>query len=135
MFFNLIENALKYGETARPEISVGASIDGDEVLVTVADNGPGIPLADQPHVFERFYRVHKDRSRAVGGTGLGLSIVKHVVQAHGGQVSVHSQPGRGAAFRVRIPISQKGKRPSLARVVFRQTTFAFSYDFRSSTTS
>lgn len=108
VFFNLIENALKYGENARPEISIDASLDGGEVFVTVADNGPGIPSADQPHVFERFYRVHKDRSRAVGGTGLGLSIVKHVVQAHGGQVSVHSQPGRGAAFRVRIPLSQKG---------------------------
>ena len=108
VFFNLIENALKYGEALQPEISIGATLTGDEALVTVADNGPGIPSADQPHVFERFYRVHKDRSRAVGGTGLGLSIVKHVVQAHGGQVSVESQPGRGAEFRVRIPISQKG---------------------------
>ena len=109
VFFNLIENALKYGEAADrpPEITVEVSIDGDDALVTVADNGPGIPLVDQPHVFERFYRVRKDRSRAVGGTGLGLSIVKHVVQAHGGQVSVESQPGRGAAFRVRIPISQR----------------------------
>ncbi len=108
VFFNLVENALKYGEAVAPEISIAAASEGEETLVTVADNGPGIPLADQPHVFERFYRVHKDRSRAVGGTGLGLSIVKHVVQAHGGQVSVHSQPGRGAAFQVRIPISQKG---------------------------
>ncbi len=108
VFFNLIENALKYGESARPEIVVEAAMVEDEAQVTVADNGPGIPLADQPHVFERFYRVRKDRSRAVGGTGLGLSIVKHVVQAHGGQVSVESQPGRGAAFRVRLPISQKG---------------------------
>ena len=108
VFFNLIENALKYGESARPEIVVEASAGEEEVVVSVADNGPGIPLADQPHVFERFYRVRKDRSRAVGGTGLGLSIVKHVVQAHGGQVSVHSQPGRGVAFRVRIPILQKG---------------------------
>ena len=110
VFFNLIENALKYGEAAdrAPEITVEAVIEGDDALVTVADNGPGIPLADQPHVFERFYRVHKDRSRAVGGTGLGLSIVKHVVQAHGGQVSVASQPGRGAVFRVRLPVSQKG---------------------------
>ncbi len=87
---------------------MAAAHEGDDLLVTVADNGPGIPLTDQPHVFERFYRVHKDRSRAVGGTGLGLSIVKHVVQAHGGQVSVESQPGHGAAFRVRLPVSQKG---------------------------
>ena len=110
VFFNLIENALKYGEAADrpPTIAVEAARVGDDALITVIDNGPGIPLADQPHVFERFYRVHKDRSRAVGGTGLGLSIVKHVVQAHGGQVAVESQPGRGAAFRVRIPIVQKG---------------------------
>ena len=110
VFFNLVENALKYGEAADrpPEIVVEASLDGDEAVVTVSDNGPGIPLADQPHVFERFYRVRKDRSRAVGGTGLGLSIVKHVVQAHGGQVSVASQPGHGAVFRVRIPVSQRG---------------------------
>ena len=108
VFFNLVENALKYGENTRPpEVTVAATVDGDDALVTVSDNGPGIPLADQPHVFERFYRVHKDRSRAVGGTGLGLSIVKHVVQAHGGQVSVLSQPGRGAVFLVRIPVSQK----------------------------
>ena len=109
VFFNLIENALKYGEAARREIVVGAERRGTEfVEVTVSDNGPGIPAADQPHVFERFYRVRKDRSRAVGGTGLGLSIVKHVVLAHGGQVGVESQPGRGATFRLRLPTEQRG---------------------------
>ena len=109
VFFNLIENALKYGEAERREIVVGAEPCGEEfVEVTVTDNGPGIPAVDQPHVFERFYRVRKDRSRAVGGTGLGLSIVKHVVLAHGGQVSVESQPGRGATFRLRLPVEQRG---------------------------
>ncbi len=101
VFFNLIENALKYGTADQPEIGFRARRDGDWVDVTVSDNGPGIPAADLPHVFERFYRVRKDRSRAVGGTGLGLSIVKHVVQAHGGQVTVESQPGRGTVFLVR----------------------------------
>ena len=109
VFFNLIENALKYGEAERREIVVGAEQRGEAfVEITVADNGPGIPAADQPHVFERFYRVRKDRSRAVGGTGLGLSIVKHVVLAHGGQVGVESQPGRGATFRLRLPVEQRG---------------------------
>ena len=109
MFFNLIENALKYGEAERREIVVGAERRGAEFIeVTVTDNGPGIPAADQPHVFERFYRVRKDRSRAVGGTGLGLSIVKHVVLAHGGQVGVESRPGRGAPFRLRLPVEQRG---------------------------
>ena len=106
VFFNLIENALKYGEAASPEITIRGRFTDDQATIAVIDNGPGIPAADQPHVFERFYRVRKDRSRAVGGTGLGLSIVKHVVQAHGGQVSVESQPGRGATFRVRLPVTR-----------------------------
>ncbi len=109
VFFNLIENALKYGEAERREIVVGAAMQGVELVeVTVKDNGPGIPKVDLPHVFERFYRVKKDRSRTVGGTGLGLSIVKHVVLAHGGQVGVESQPGRGAMFWLRLPVEQKG---------------------------
>ncbi len=107
VFFNLIENALKYGEAAQPVIRIRACFEGEEMRITVADNGPGIPLKDQPHVFERFYRVRKDRSRAEGGTGLGLSIVKHVVQAHGGDVLVQSRPGQGASFSMRLPILQK----------------------------
>ena len=109
VFFNLVENALKYGEAPHREIVVGAQWTGAAwVEVTITDNGPGIPAADQPHVFERFYRVRKDRARAVGGTGLGLSIVKHVVLAHGGHVQVERQPGRGATFRLRLPVKQEG---------------------------
>jgi signal transduction histidine kinase len=74
-----------------------------EVILKVKDNGPGIPLGDQPHIFERFYRVHKDRSRDAGGTGLGLSIVKHTAQSHGGNVELESSPGQGATFIVRLP--------------------------------
>jgi two-component system phosphate regulon sensor histidine kinase PhoR len=69
----------------------------------VTDNGPGIPLRDQPHIFERFYRVHKDRSRDAGGTGLGLSIVKHTMQLLGGTVSIENSPGQGATFVLRLP--------------------------------
>ena len=117
VFFNLLENALRHGTNGQPpEIGVRAArlpVGGGEetVEITVSDNGPGIPLSDQPHVFERFYRVRKDRAREVagsGGTGLGLSIVKHVVQAHGGQVLLDSQPGRGATFRLRLPTAQRG---------------------------
>ena len=117
VFFNLIDNALRHaappspGRNGKrgPEIVVRAELDPAEagsVHLTVADNGQGIPLADQPHVFERFYRVHKDRFRQSGGTGLGLSIVKHIVRSHGGQVSVESAPGSGATFHVRLPVSQ-----------------------------
>ena len=118
VFFNLVDNALRHATppshhgngTHGPEIVVRAAmVDSGEdrtVHLTVADNGQGIPLTDQPHVFERFYRVHKDRFRQSGGTGLGLSIVKHIVRAHGGQVSVESVPGSGATFHVRLPVEQ-----------------------------
>lgn len=109
VFLNLVENALKYASDGEaPCIRVSAAWEAGAVQVTVQDNGPGIPLGDLPHLFERFYRVHKDRSRSVGGTGLGLAIVKHVVQAHGGEVTAESEPGHGAAFRVRLPLAQKG---------------------------
>ncbi len=117
VFFNLIDNALRHAAplsqngrgAGGPEIVVRAEAEpggGRSMHLTVADNGQGILLADQPHVFERFYRVHKDRFRQSGGTGLGLSIVKHIVRAHGGEVSVESVPGRGATFHVRLPVSQ-----------------------------
>jgi two-component system phosphate regulon sensor histidine kinase PhoR len=100
---NLVENAVKYG---RPEgtVSLGGSIDGAEAVFEVADDGPGIAPEHLPRIFERFYRVEKGRSRTLGGTGLGLSIVKHIVDSHGGSVSVDSTVGKGSRFTVRIPI-------------------------------
>jgi two-component system phosphate regulon sensor histidine kinase PhoR len=106
VFANLLENALRYGTADQVLVAVTVVRQGDDVVISFKDNGPGIPLDDQPHIFERFYRVHKDRSRVAGGTGLGLSIVKHVVQAHGGMVSVESIPGQGATFKVQLPITQ-----------------------------
>jgi len=108
VFFNLLTNALRYGcAVEKPaEVLFHCQRDGAEADLCFSDNGPGIPLEDQPHIFERFYRVHKDRSRIAGGTGLGLSIVKNIVLAHGGTVSVESVPGQGASFRVRLPIRQ-----------------------------
>lgn len=105
VFFNLVSNALKYsGEGVTVRIS--SRLRGDEIEIAFTDDGPGIPYQDQPHIFERFYRVHKDRSRDAGGTGLGLSIVKHVVTAHGGHVSVRSTPGAGATFKITLPASR-----------------------------
>jgi two-component system, OmpR family, phosphate regulon sensor histidine kinase PhoR len=104
--FNLVDNALKHGGKRGVKIRVDAWCDGSDTIIGVHDNGPGIPLSDQPHIFERFYRVHKDRSRDAGGTGLGLSIVKHTVQAHGGSVALESAPGAGARFLIKLPIRQ-----------------------------
>ena len=79
---------------------------GREALVCVQDDGPGVPFGDQLHIFERFYRVQKDRSRDAGGSGLGLSIVKHTIQAHGGTIVLQSSPGAGATFTMSLPFRQ-----------------------------
>ena len=99
---NLLDNALKFTPEAGT-VRVWGAASGNRVTVYVADNGPGIPAEDQPRVFERFYRADKARSREVGGTGLGLSIVKHIVEAHGGQVGVESVEGKGSTFRFTLP--------------------------------
>jgi len=104
--YNLVDNALKHSGTSTVKVTLEVRSDCRAVNISVHDDGVGIPLSDQPHIFERFYRVHKDRSRDAGGTGLGLSIVKHAVQAHGGSVSVQSNPGSGATFIVNLPIRQ-----------------------------
>ena len=111
VYSNLVGNALRYGEVEHLTVQISARRQGNDLCIAFADNGPGIPLGDQAHIFERFYRVYKDRSRDAGGTGLGLSIVKNIVEAHGGLVSVESTPGSGATFRVCLPMSQ-GTAPS-----------------------
>jgi two-component system phosphate regulon sensor histidine kinase PhoR len=100
---NLLDNAIQY-TPAGGQIMVGAAADGDEVTITVSDTGIGIPQADQPRIFERFYRVDVARSREVGGTGLGLSIAKHLVEAHGGRIWVESEIGQGSQFHFTVPI-------------------------------
>lgn len=106
VFTNLLLNALQHGEVPALKIQIKATLVGGCLCVSFSDNGPGIPLEDQAHIFERFYRVHKHRAREVGGTGLGLSIVKNIVLAHGGSVSLASIPGEGAAFLVNLPKTQ-----------------------------
>ncbi len=99
---NLLENAVKYTEPGgRVELKVFQ--DSGQVHIAVRDTGIGIPQEHLPRIFERFYRVDKNRSREMGGTGLGLAIVKHVAQVHHGRVTVDSMPGKGSTFELIIP--------------------------------
>ena len=99
---NLVENAVNYSaEGARIELS--ARVNGDRVLLSVGDYGPGVPETDLGRVFERFYRVDKSRTRDPGGTGLGLSIVRHLVELHGGKVSAANRSEGGAVFTISLP--------------------------------
>lgn len=95
---NLVENAIKYGRKGGRVIIGGTSLGEGRVEMWVQDDGPGIPAESRERVFERFYRVDRARSRETGGTGLGLSIVKHIVQAHGGEVWLKSEVGEGTTF-------------------------------------
>ncbi|MEU6508172.1 HAMP domain-containing sensor histidine kinase [Streptomyces sp. NPDC046942] len=99
---NLVSNALRH-TPADGAVTLAARRDGTDVVVTVTDTGAGIAAEDLPHVFERFWRAEKSRSRRTGGSGLGLPIVRHLVAAHGGTVTAASEPGGGAAFTLRLP--------------------------------
>ncbi len=100
---NLIDNSIKYTPVGGM-IEVRVSREGISAVLEVSDNGLGIPAHALPHVFERFYRADKARSRASGGAGLGLSIVKAICAAHNGDIKVSSQEGRGSSFRVELPL-------------------------------
>ncbi len=102
IMINLLDNAIKY-TLEGGSVTVFARMANDGVQIDVSDTGIGISDKDLPRIFERFYRVDKARSRELGGTGLGLSIVKHIVQAHGGQVWVKSEAGQGTTFSFTIP--------------------------------
>lgn len=103
VFANLVDNAIKYGRANGTVTVNGRKLDDGRFQICVQDDGPGIPAESLDRVFERFYRVDKARSRDQGGTGLGLSIVKHIVQAHGGEVRVESEGGKGATFFFSLP--------------------------------
>ena len=98
---NLVDNAIKFTDRGRVEVVVGQS--SESAWVEVADSGPGIPDEERPHVFERFYRADKARSRIVPGTGLGLAIVRSIARVHGGEASAGRAPAGGALFRVVLP--------------------------------
>lgn len=103
VFNNLLDNAVKYTD-AGGQVAVRARATDGHVEFRVEDSGRGIPPTDLPHIFERFYRADKARSREQGGTGLGLSIVKHIVQSHGGTVAAESTYAKGTAIIVRLPV-------------------------------
>ena len=101
--FNLMENGIKYN-TPGGKLKVTLKRQGEDALLTVQDTGPGIPAEALPHIFERFYRADKSRSRATGGSGLGLSIVHALVRENGGTLRAESQVGVGSCFTVRFPL-------------------------------
>lgn len=99
---NLVDNAIKYSESG-DTVSVRLAREPGRIVISVEDEGIGIPPADLDRIFERFYRVDKARGRGTGGTGLGLSIVRHIMANHGGEVNVTSQEGEGSCFRLVLP--------------------------------
>ena len=102
---NLIGNAIKYSPDGG-EISVTGAVDGAFAIVSVEDNGIGIPLTEQPFIFDKFYRVQNDETAGIGGTGLGLSIVKSIIDKHDGRIWVQSEPGAGSRFSFLLPVIQ-----------------------------
>lgn len=106
IIFNLAENGIKYNiPGGRLDISL-FNADND-LIISVKDTGMGIPEESLPHIFERFYRVDKARSRSTGGSGLGLSIVRNLVKRNAGQIHVESAPGKGTTFTLRFPLQEK----------------------------
>jgi signal transduction histidine kinase len=115
----LLENAVKATDEG-DAIRVECRVDGDELVIEVADEGRGISAEDLPRIFDRFTRVEADRARSNGGTGLGLSITKAIVEAHGGSIGVESREGGGAMFRIRLGGYQPA--PSLSGVPLESAT-------------
>jgi signal transduction histidine kinase len=105
VLYNLLENAVVHTHSGGT-INVAVTRQGDWVEVCVSDTGEGIPAEDLPNIFERFYRVDRSRARATGGSGLGLTIAKRWVEAHGGEISVQSELGKGSRFSFTLPISE-----------------------------
>ena len=113
--WNLVENALRYTPPGGA-IRLSAVQEADQIVIAVSDEGPGIAPEHIPHLFDRFYRVDRARSRATGGAGLGLAIVQHLVKAHGGSVAVQSLLGKGTTFTLRLPgVDQRASRCGAAR--------------------
>jgi two-component system phosphate regulon sensor histidine kinase PhoR len=109
MLTNLVSNAIKFNREGGRVVLDGTA-SADSTTIVVEDTGIGIPAASQEKVFERFYQVSRDRSRAVGGTGLGLSIVKHLMRLHGGRVHLRSELGRGSKITLEFPTTDDERR-------------------------
>jgi two-component system phosphate regulon sensor histidine kinase PhoR len=105
---NLLGNAVKYSPESS-EVEAGSASDGASVRVYVRDQGYGIPRQAQSRVFEKFYRLERDARSGVVGTGLGLPLVKEIVERHGGQVTLESEPDRGSTFTIHLPAQAKGE--------------------------
>jgi heavy metal sensor kinase len=101
---NVLDNAIKYSPDGT-SIQVALSAANSHASLTIRDSGPGIAAADQPHVFDRFYRADHGRSRDTGGAGLGLAIARSVVEAHGGHITLESIEGKGSTFRIDLPVA------------------------------
>ena len=108
VIYNLVDNAVKYTGAGR-QVWISLKSEGEQAVLTVADNGVGIPEEDISRIFERFYRVDKARSRAAGGTGLGLAIVSDTVRRRGGAIEAANRPEGGAVFTVRWPLLKGGE--------------------------
>ncbi len=100
---NLLENVRRHAKGAT-QVRISTRISGEFLVLAIEDNGAGIPEKDLPHIFQRFFRVDKGRSRESGGTGLGLAIVKHIVAQHGGEIRARSQEGEGTCVEVLLPL-------------------------------
>jgi signal transduction histidine kinase len=111
LFLNLIDNAVKY-TPERGKVSLSLERRDGFALVRVKDTGIGIPKAEQPMIFDRFYRVDKARSRDFGGSGLGLAIVKWIVDLHKGRIEVESEPNKGSTFTVALPVGDQRSAPT-----------------------
>lgn len=110
VLFNLVENALKQNPRKGLTVTIGCSRDETMTRIWVSDDGVGIPSADLPHIFRRFYRVEKHHSQEeIKGTGLGLSIVKRAIEAHGGEIHVTSIPGQDTRFTMEVPLDAEAK--------------------------
>jgi two-component system sensor histidine kinase BaeS len=100
---NLLNNAIQFNQRGG-QVRVSTKAHNGDGMLEVADTGPGIPAEDLPHIFERFYRVDKSRTRTQGHAGLGLAICKAIVEAHSGSIAAASERGAGSTFTVRLPL-------------------------------